>query len=193
MGLVTLEKRNYRNGHGSKVIWFTGLPGSGKTTLAREVEQRLFLKEYQVAVIDGDELRSGISSDLGFSIKDRAENTYRAAKIATMLYNLGFVVIVSLITPKEIWRNILKESYFNEMSFSMVYIKCEKQICINRDPKGMYKKAISGEIKDFTGISSVFDDPINYDFAVNTGRFDIDTCSGNIISNCIIKDIDYQI
>jgi len=151
----------------AKVIWFTGLSGSGKTTLASNLEKELFFRRYFCQVLDGDNIRSGINNNLGFSKEDRLENIRRIAEVSKLLLNTGMITICSFISPteeiREMARNIIGENDFIE-----IYLSPPLEVCEQRDTKGLYKKARAGEIKDFTGISSPFEAPKHPDLEIDT-------------------------
>lgn len=158
-----------------KVIWFTGLSGSGKTTLAYSLQQKLTNNGFDSIVLDGDELRKGINSDLGFTTQDRYENIRRAAEIAKLLIKNNQIVICSFITPTEDLR-FLAKSIVNEDNYSEVFLDCSLTICEKRDVKSLYEKARKGEIKNFTGLTSVFEKPNNPSIILNTEYNSIENC-----------------
>jgi len=151
----------------AKVIWFTGLSGSGKTTLASNLEKELFFRRYFCQVLDGDNIRSGINNNLGFSKEDRLENIRRIAEVSKLLLNTGMITICSFISPteeiREMARNIIGKNDFIE-----IFLNPPLEVCEQRDTKGLYKKARAGEIKDFTGISSPFEAPKHPDLVIDT-------------------------
>lgn len=151
---------------GYPVLWFTGLSGSGKTTLAKELKEYLSVYKIPVFILDGDITRDGLNSDLGFSKKDRDENTRRGAEIAKMLSDQNILVIVSFISPykdqRKLAHNIIGDS------FHEIYISTPLEECISRDPKGLYKKALSGEIENFTGVSDPYEPPTNPFLQIDT-------------------------
>lgn len=151
------------------VIWFIGLSGSGKSTLATGLENYLYKKGYKTMLLDGDNLRTGINSDLGFSDEDRVENIRRAAEVSKLFLDCGIIVICSLISPtvrlREMARRIVGADSFVE-----VFVDCPLEECEKRDVKGLYAKARRGEIKNFTGISSPFEVPENPDFKIDTAK-----------------------
>ena len=151
------ERRLGQTGH---VIWLFGLSGSGKSTLALALEKAFFQEGYQIFLLDGDNLRSGLNKDLDFSQEQRRENIRRVAEVAKLLVKRGLLVIVSLITPLQSFRNLAR-SIINSEDFSDVYVKASFQVCKDRDPKKLYKKAEVGKIKQFTGKDSFFEDPGN--------------------------------
>lgn len=149
------------------VIWMTGLSGSGKTTIAKNLEKKLHDEGKVCRVLDGDILRTGLNSNLGFSEGDRIENVRRVAEVAKILLDSGIIVIVSLITPKESMRKIARD-IIGENNFKLVFVDTPLEVCERRDVKGLYAKARKGEIKNFTGIDAGFERPKNYNLAVST-------------------------
>ncbi|MBU2265723.1 MAG: adenylyl-sulfate kinase, partial [Candidatus Omnitrophica bacterium] len=155
---VSKSDREQRNKNKGAVIWFTGLPSSGKSTIAVELQAMLFERDCQVYVLDGDNIRHGLNSNLGFSPQDREENIRRIGEVAKLFSDAGFLVITAFISPyrkdRDQVRKILSKSDFIE-----VFIKAGLSICEQRDPKGFYQKARSGVIKEFTGISAPYEEP----------------------------------
>lgn len=172
--LMDHNARGWRNGHKGTVIWFTGLSGAGKSTLAMEVEKRLFQKGLQVYVLDGDNVRRGLNSDLGFSPEDRNENIRRVGEVAALMADAGMIVLTAFISPYRSDRVKARNSC--KQGFHEVYIKASLESCEKRDPKGLYVKARTGEIKEFTGISSPYEAPDNAELVVDTEAYDIETC-----------------
>lgn len=142
----------------AKVIWFTGLSGSGKTTLASLLEKRLFELNYFCQILDGDNVRSGINKNLMFTEEDRVENIRRIAEVSKLFMNCGIILLCSFISPTNDIRQMAKE-IVGEEDFLEIFIDTPLEVCESRDPKGLYKKARAGEIKNFTGISSPFEAP----------------------------------
>ncbi len=169
---VSPEARALNNGHMGGVLWFSGLSGSGKSTLAMELERRLFAKGYQVYVLDGDNVRSGLNRDLGFSPEDRSENIRRIGEVAALFASSGTIVITAFISPYKKDRDTARVAAGNK--YHSIYIKADVETCESRDPKGLYQKARSGEIKEFTGISAPFEEPDNADLIVDTKNKNID-------------------
>ena len=157
----------------SKVIWMTGLSGSGKTTVAKGVERYLHNNGILNQLLDGDNIRVGISNNLTFSSEDRAENIRRIAEVSKLFLNCGIVTLNCFVSPTIEIRNIAKEIIGGE-NFIEVYINASVETCEERDVKGLYKKARKGEIKDFTGISSPFEAPENPEIEINTSELSID-------------------
>lgn len=141
-----------------KVIWFTGLSGSGKTTLASELEKKLFELNYFCQILDGDNVRSGINKNLRFTEEDRMENIRRIAEIGKLFMNCGIILICSFISPTDEMRNMARE-IIGEEDFLEIFVNTPLEVCEQRDPKGLYKKARAGEISNFTGISAPFEHP----------------------------------
>lgn len=174
-GFVTKTERRRCNGHTSQVFWLTGLSGSGKTTLARKVEEQLFHKKYQVYVLDGDNVRSGLNGDLGFSSSDRKENIRRIAEVAKLFVDAGIIVLVALISPYAADRDLAR-SRFEDGEFTEVYVKCPLEICEARDSKGLYKKARNHQLQKFTGISDMYEPPTKAEIVVETDKMPVEMC-----------------
>ena len=161
-------------------IWFTGLPAAGKTTLAKTLYEMFKTNGNKVIWLDGDEIRQTISKDLGFTKKDRIENIKRIAYLAQKLNENGAFVIVSAITPCEEMRQIARKIIGNDR-YIEIYVKCPLEICKKRDPKGLYKKAEKGEIKNFTGISDAYEEPYKPDIIIETKKLSIEKSINKII------------
>ena len=174
--------RNEQNKHSSFVVWFTGLSGSGKSSLANALEQRLFEDGYKVYVLDGDNIRLGINNDLDFTDAGRNENIRRVAEVAKLMVDAGIIVITSFISPFKMQRKAAKE-VIGVNDFVEVFIDCPIEVCEQRDIKGLYKKARKGEIKHFTGINSPYEAPENPDISVPTNNQDIKECIDQIVKN----------
>ncbi|MGS2737817.1 adenylyl-sulfate kinase [Sinomicrobium sp. M5D2P17] len=164
---VSKKERNTSNGHNSFLIWFTGLSGSGKSTIANAVEQRLHDGGVKTYVLDGDNIRRGINSDLSFSPEDRSENIRRIAEIANLMVDAGLVVLAAFVSPykkdREFIANTVKPSNFVE-----IYVSTSLEECERRDVKGLYKKAREGEIGNMTGVSAPYEAPENPDVEIRT-------------------------
>lgn len=156
----------------AKVIWFTGLSGSGKTTLASNLEKELFFRRFFCQVLDGDNIRSGINNNLGFSKEDRLENIRRISEVSKLLINSGMITICSFISPTEEIREMAR-TIIGKDNFIEIFLNPPLEVCEQRDTKGLYKKARSGEIKDFTGISSPFEAPLHPDLEIDTSTTSI--------------------
>ncbi len=165
---VTRPRRETLNGHRSVNLWFTGLSGSGKSTLAHAVEERLHLMGCRTYVFDGDNVRHGLCSDLGFSREDRAENLRRIAEMVKLFLDAGVISLTAFISPLEEDRQKVKEIIGPE-DVIVIYCNCPLEICEKRDVKGLYKKARAGIIKNYTGISSPYEPPKNPDLELFTG------------------------
>ena len=166
-------------------IWFTGLPAAGKTTLARALYSSLKAQSHKVEWLDGDKVRRLFSQDLDFSRKDRIENIRRIAQLAKSLNDKGIAVIVSAITPYEEMRQMARK-IIGKDKYIEVYVKCPLEVCKKRDPKGLYKKAEKGEIKNFTGVSDAYEEPKRPDVVLETQKNIIEN-SLNVILNHIFK------
>lgn len=158
--IVQKEAKEKLFNQSAAVIWMTGLSGSGKSTLARALENELHSKGFASKLLDGDNLRSGINNNLGFSSEDRHENIRRAAEVSKLFLEAGIITICSLISPTKEIRAVAK-NIIGEANFYEVFINCSFDECAKRDVKGLYKKALNGEIKDFTGLDAPFDAPQN--------------------------------
>ncbi|MDQ0258049.1 adenylylsulfate kinase [Evansella vedderi] len=166
---ISKEDRQRLNHHKSAVLWFTGLSGSGKSTIANKVEECLFNLGKRSYILDGDNIRHGINSDLGFSDRDRVENIRRIGEISRLFVDSGQIVLTAFISPFRDDREMVRE-LFSEGEFIEIYVKCPIEVCEIRDPKGLYKKARAGEICNFTGIDSVYEVPLNPEIIINTNE-----------------------
>ncbi len=155
---IKKEERQERNGHRSAILWFTGLSGAGKSTLANALEQQLFKQGKNSYVLDGDNVRHGLNKGLGFSDEDRKENIRRIGEVAKLFVDAGTLVCTAFISPFKEDRNRVRE-LVEDGEFIEVYVRCSLEACEERDPKGLYKKARAGEIPEFTGISSPYEEP----------------------------------
>ena len=166
---VTRERRNQQNKHKSIVLWFTGLSGSGKSTLAHAVEEKLYQIGCRTIVLDGDNVRHGLCSDLDFSDDNRKENIRRIGEVAKLFIESGIITLTAFISPFAEERSKVKE-IFVDGDLIEIYVKCPLSVCEDRDTKGMYKKAKNNEISNFTGISSPYEQPKNPDLVINTDK-----------------------
>jgi bifunctional enzyme CysN/CysC len=169
---VTQEHRRKANGHRGGVLWLTGLSGAGKSTIAMEVERRLFQKGYQAFVLDGDNVRQGLNSDLGFSPEDRSENVRRIGEVASLFAQAGMVVLAAFISPYRADRDRARAAANGQ--FHEVYVKAPVEECQKRDPKGLYRKARHGSIGEFTGISAPYEAPLTPELVVDTEALTVD-------------------
>jgi len=177
---VSEDDRTRVNGHRGAILWFTGLSGAGKSTLAVELERLLFAKGYQVFLLDGDNVRQGLSADLGFSPQERAENIRRIGEVAALFAEAGMVVISAFISPYRADRDRIRAAhggYFNE-----VYINAPLEVCEARDAKGLYRKARAGEIKEFTGVSAPYEAPTAPELELRTGETPVEQCMAALIA-----------
>jgi bifunctional enzyme CysN/CysC len=180
-GPVTREDREKRNEHRGGVLWFTGLSGSGKSTLAQKLEERLFQQGYQIYVLDGDNIRTGLNRDLGFSPNDRKENIRRIAQVARLFVDAGMMVITAFISPYNEDRANAR-ALFEDGDFTEVYVKCPLATCEQRDVKGLYKKARSKEVHHFTGLDDSYEEPTNPEIIVETDKMSVDECVDIILT-----------
>ena len=174
---VTRDRREQQNGHRGGLFWFTGLSGAGKSTLAHSVEERLHQNGYRTFVLDGDNVRHGLCADLGFSEDDRKENIRRIGHMAMLYVEAGIVVLTAFISPFRADRDNVRKIAGND--FNEIYCKCSLEVCEERDVKGLYKRARAGEIPDFTGISSPYEEPEFANLTVDT-QSNLDACSDQV-------------
>ena len=182
---VGVSERIKRSGHKGSIIWLTGLSGSGKTTLAKSVERQLFDKGYNVYMLDGDNVRDGLNSNLSFSDEDREENIRRIGEVAALFAQAGFVVITAFISPFAKDRAKALNTYKEDSH--EIYLSCDLQTCEDRDPKGLYKKAREGKISDFTGIDSPYEVPNSPDLIIDTQNNSIDECEKSLMEFILTK------
>jgi bifunctional enzyme CysN/CysC len=181
-GRIDQRVRTERNGHRGTVVWLTGLSGSGKSTLARALETNLFNRHMQVYVLDGDNIRHGLNSNLGFTPDDRVENIRRVAEVAKLMADAGLVVITSLISPYRLDRTRARNVILrDEIEFIEVHVAAPLQVCEHRDPKNLYKRARAGEIKDFTGIDAPYEEPENPEITIHTDRESVKESVGRLL------------
>lgn len=177
---VTKGDRHRMNAHRSCVLWLTGLSGSGKSTIAYEVERRLMGMNVRSYVLDGDNLRHGLNRDLGFSAEHRKENIRRTSEVAKLLVEAGFITMLALISPYRSDRDLAR-SLFSEGEFVEAYVNCPLQVCEQRDPKGLYKKARAGIIPGFTGISAPYEPPLEPEIVILSSQESLNTSVDQII------------
>lgn len=180
---VKRSERENILGQKGMILWLSGLSGSGKSTIGHLVEKRLTEKGRVVCFLDGDNLRFGLNSNLGFSLEDRAENVRRIGEAAILLAECGIIVITGAVSPlAEMRRNVRKRAEECEIPFSEIYVKADVDACASRDPKGLYQKALKGEIKDFTGISSPYEIPENPELVLDTLNFTAWECAFSLFT-----------
>jgi len=178
---VTATERAARTSHHGAVLWFTGLPGSGKSTLAMALERRLFDLSWQVYTLDGDNVRRGLSADLGFSPHDREENIRRVGEVAALFADAGAICIVAFISPYRADRARARAAAGGRRFFE-VYVKSALSTCERRDPKGHYRRARAGEIKDFTGVDAPYEAPEQPGIVIDTETQDIGACVERLLA-----------
>jgi adenylylsulfate kinase len=182
---ISRAERENINGHKAICVWFTGLSGSGKSTLASHLEEELFKKGYKTYVLDGDNVRNGLSKDLTFTEKDRDENLRRIGEVAKLMCDAGIIVIAAFVSPfiheRAMLRNIIGDLY-NE-----VFVDTPLEICEERDIKGLYKKARRGEIANFTGIGSPYEPPLTAEIRVETKNLSINQSVSLVLENILPK------
>jgi len=176
---IDRKTREDRTRHKGGVLWLTGLSGAGKSTLAVEVERALFAKGYHVYVLDGDNLRHGLNSNLGFSHEDRTENIRRVGEVAALFAEAGFVCVSAFISPYRADRAGARKAAGD--SFHEIYVKADLATCESRDPKGLYERARRGEIPDFTGISAPYEEPERPELVVDTAAQDISQSVASVL------------
>ena len=187
-GSVSCDDRAKRNGHKGAVLWFTGLSASGKSTLAFGVEKALFERGCHAYVLDGDNVRHGLNKDLGFSPKDRTENIRRIGEVAHLFADAGVLAMTAFISPYIGDRNIAR--MLNPPGqFFEIYCECPIEVCEKRDPKGLYKKARAGQLKEFTGIDAPYEPPEKPELVVHTGVAGIEQCVANVIRHLEEKGV----
>jgi len=183
---ISRKEKERSAGHKGMTLWLTGLSGSGKSTLANLLEAALFKKGCNTIILDGDNIRHGLNSDLGFSNKDRTENIRRIGEVARLLAENGSIVIASFISPFRKDRDVIRKK-MKKGDFIEVFLDCDIKTCIKRDPKGLYKKAHCGKIMDFTGISSSYERPLHPEIELDTATLKANECEQIIIEFLLKK------
>ncbi len=185
---INKEARHRLHGHKSCVLWFTGLSGSGKSTLANAVDKRLYELGLHSYVLDGDNIRHGLNKGLGFSPEDRRENIRRIAEVAKLFVDAGVITLTAFISPyredRELARGLLEQGEFVE-----IYVKCPLEECERRDPKGLYQKARNGEIPEFTGISSPYEEPLAPEIVIDSADTTVEEAADQVIRYLLERDI----
>ena len=185
---VARELKQKRNQHKSRVLWFTGLSGSGKSTVANAAEKILHDMGLQTYVLDGDNVRMGLNKDLEFSHKDRTENIRRITEVANLFADSGSIVLTAFISPYREDRDKAREIISTD-DFIEVFVSADLSVCELRDTKGLYKKARAGEIKGFTGIDAPYEVPLNPELIVETDKNDIETCAQIVVDYLVEEGI----
>ncbi|QWR77159.1 adenylyl-sulfate kinase [Candidatus Magnetomonas plexicatena] len=178
--LVSRRMKEAQNGHRSAVLWFTGLPSSGKSTIALSVEKRLYDMGVKTMVLDGDNVRHGLCSNLGFTMDDRKENIRRIGEVAKLFIEAGVITMTAFISPLREYRDAVRALVGN-YDFIEIYCDCSIDVCEQRDVKGHYKKARAGEIKEFTGVSSPYEAPELPEIVLKTDTLTIEQCSEQVV------------
>jgi adenylylsulfate kinase len=178
---VTQQRRNKLNNHKSVILWFTGLSGSGKSTLAHALEEKLFNMGFRTFVLDGDNVRHGLNSNLGFSEADRSENIRRISEVSKLMLEAGLIVMTAFISPFKEDRNEARALIAKD-NFIEIYCKASMETCEKRDVKGLYKKARAGEIKNYTGIDSPYEAPVNPELIIDTDQETLDYSVSKIMN-----------
>lgn len=181
-GQVTRAARERRQGHLGATLWLTGLSASGKSTLARALEVALFDRGCNVVVLDGDNVRLGLNRDLGFSPSDRTENIRRIAEVAKLFVDAGTLVVTAFISPYRADREAAR-AVMTAGDFIEIFVDCEIAVCEARDPKGLYRRARSGELREFTGVSAPYEAPERAEVTVHTDRSDLGACVAQLVGH----------
>jgi adenylylsulfate kinase len=177
---VTAEQREDHKGHKACVLWYTGLSGSGKSTIANAVDKKLFELGVHTYLLDGDNVRHGLNGDLTFSDKDRVENIRRIGEVSKLFVESGLLISTAFISPFQSDRDMARD-LLNQGQFIEVFVDTPIEVCEQRDPKGLYKKARSGEIKNFTGIDSTYEAPVNAEVHLKTAEQTIKQCVDQVV------------
>ena len=180
---LTINKnlREKINGHKGQVLWMTGLSGSGKSTIANELEKILYSQGKKTYILDGDNIRHGLNKDLGFTDKDRVENIRRVAEVAKLMCDAGLIVITAFISPFRLEREMAR-SLFEKNDFKEIYISTPLKVAEKRDPKGLYKKARQGKIPNFTGIDSIYEKPTSPELEIDTSKVSLSKAVKKILN-----------
>ena len=176
---ISKEDRECQNGHKGHVLWFTGLSGSGKSTVASAVERELHQQGIKTFILDGDNVRAGLNSDLDFSAASREENIRRIAHVSALMKDAGLVVLSAFVSPYQKDRDFVRECANND--FTEIFISTPLEVCEQRDVKGLYAKARAGEISNFTGISAPFEEPTNPELDVPTHKMSIEEATAMVV------------
>lgn len=185
---VTRSRRERQAGHRGVALWFTGLSGSGKSTLAHTVEERLFQHGCRTYVFDGDNVRHGLCRDLGFSHEDRSENLRRIGEMTRLFLDAGVIALTAFISPFKRNREFVRD-LIGKDDFIEVYCRCPVEICEQRDKKDLYRRARTGEIKEFTGISSPYEAPETPDLELDTSKLSLEECTNRVMTLLIHRGV----
>jgi adenylylsulfate kinase len=186
-GQVTKDDRERLNGHKAIVLWFTGLSGSGKSCVAHAVEESLFNRGCRSYVLDGDNIRHGLNKNLGFSPEDRAENIRRIGEVANLFSQAGVIAMTAFISPYREDRD--KARALASDGFVEIYVKCSVEVCESRDTKGLYKKARAGEVKEFTGISAPYEEPLNPEIVLDTAVETLEESAQKVVDYLVARKV----
>ena len=179
--MIKKEDRRRHSGHGSTIIWLTGLSGSGKSTVANNLEKKLLERGVRAYVLDGDNIRTGLNNDLGFSPQEREENIRRIGEVAKLFVDAGIIVITAFISPYKKDRDLVRKSV-DQKEFIEVFVKCPLEECERRDAKGLYKKVRQGLVKSFTGIDDVYEEPDNPEIILETDKIEVAAGVDNVLT-----------
>ena len=185
---VPRKLKEERNNHKSRVLWFTGLSGSGKSTVANATEKILHDMGLRTYILDGDNVRMGLNKDLGFSPEDRTENIRRITEVAKLFVDSGSLVLTAFISPYREDRDDARK-VIGDNDFIEVFVSADLSVCESRDPKGLYKKARAGEIKGFTGIDAPYEEPVSPELVVQTDKYGIEECAQIVVDYLIKNEI----
>jgi adenylylsulfate kinase len=181
-GAVTREDREAIDGHKGRTIWLTGLPASGKSTIAVELEKQLWDRGVRAFILDGDNVRHGLNKDLGFSPADRTENIRRIGEVAKLFTEAGMIAITAFISPYRADRDQVR-AIMQPGDFMEVYVRCALDVCEKRDPKGLYKKARAGQIPEFTGVSAPYEAPLAPELVLPSDELGVDESVARILAS----------
>ena len=185
-GKITAAQRALQNGHPGCIVWLTGLSGSGKSTIAIELERELFNQGKHAYVLDGDNVRHGLNSNLGFSPEDRVENIRRVSEVARLMADSGVVVVTAFISPYRVDRRRAREiALEGNAEFKEVFVEAPLEVCEARDPKHLYKKARAGQIREFTGIDAPYEPPEDPEIVVRTDRQSVEESIATILEQLL--------
>ena len=188
---VTRERRERKGRHRSILVWFTGLSGAGKSTIAHAVEEMLHEMGCRTFAFDGDNVRHGLCRDLGFSPEARSENIRRIAEMAKLFLEAGVISLAAFISPSRKDREFVRE-LVGKHDYIEVYCRCALQVCEERDVKGLYKRARAGEVKEFTGISAPYDEPENADLVLDTDKSSVEECARKVLDLLVSKRVIHE-